>query len=77
MILDAYSRCYVVPTAYACAMTSRNNRRDDPGGVLCGPAPRLYYSTDRVQFSVLTNNRRALSSERALHMDRIVTFKQE
>jgi hypothetical protein len=39
---DACSRCYVTPTAYACEVTSHNNRRDDAGGVLCESAPRLY-----------------------------------
>jgi hypothetical protein len=50
-IRDAYSRCYVASAAYACAVTSHNNRRGDIGGVLCGSAPRLYDPTDRVQFS--------------------------
>jgi hypothetical protein len=49
-ISDAYSRCYVGPAAYACVVTSHNNRRDDAGGVLCGSALRLYESTDRVLF---------------------------
>jgi hypothetical protein len=44
-------RCYVAATAYAYAVTSRNNRTGVAGGVLCGSAPRLYDSTDRVQFS--------------------------
>jgi hypothetical protein len=43
---DAYSRRYVAPAAYACAVTSHNNRRGDASGVLCGSAPRLYDSTD-------------------------------
>jgi hypothetical protein len=43
-------RCYIAPATYACKVTSRNNRRDDTGCVLCGPAPRLYDSTDRVKF---------------------------
>jgi hypothetical protein len=47
-ICDAYSRCYVAPAAYACVVTSHNNRRGDAGWVLCGSAPRLYDSTDRV-----------------------------
>jgi hypothetical protein len=50
-IRDGYSRCYVAPAAYACAVTSRNNRRDDAGGVLFGSAPRLYDSTERVLYS--------------------------
>jgi hypothetical protein len=33
------------------AVTSRNNRRGVASGVLCGSAPRLYDSTDRVHFS--------------------------
>jgi hypothetical protein len=44
-------RSYVAPVAYACTVTSHNSRRGDAGGVLCGPAPRLYDSTDRFQFS--------------------------
>jgi hypothetical protein len=32
----------VAPTAYTCAVTSRNNRRGIASGVLCGPDPRLY-----------------------------------
>jgi hypothetical protein len=47
-ICDEYSRCYVAPATYECAVTSQNNRRDDAGGGLCGSAPRLYDSTDRV-----------------------------
>jgi hypothetical protein len=50
-IRDAYSRCYVASAAYACAVTSHNNRRGDAGRVLCGPTPRLYDSTERVLFS--------------------------
>jgi hypothetical protein len=50
-IPDAYSRCYVGPGVYACAMTSRNNRIGDAGGVFCVSAPRLYDSIDRVLFS--------------------------
>jgi hypothetical protein len=42
MIRDAYSRCWVVPVACACTVTSPNNRRDNVGGVICGSAPRLY-----------------------------------
>jgi hypothetical protein len=34
-----------------CAVTSHNYRIGDAGGVLCGCAPRLYDSTDRVMFS--------------------------
>jgi hypothetical protein len=30
-IRDAYSRCYGAPAAYACAVTSHNNRRSDAG----------------------------------------------
>jgi hypothetical protein len=40
--------CYGASTAYACAVTSHNNRTGDEGGVLCRSVPRLYYSTDRV-----------------------------
>jgi hypothetical protein len=36
------SRCYGAPAAYACAVTSHNNRRGDAGGVFCRSAPRLY-----------------------------------
>jgi hypothetical protein len=50
-IRDAYSRCYVAPAAYACAVTSHKNIRGDAGGVLSWSAPRLYDSTDRVRFS--------------------------
>jgi hypothetical protein len=46
MIREAYSRCYVAPSEYACAVTLHNSRRGDAGGVLCGSAPRLYDSTD-------------------------------
>jgi hypothetical protein len=45
------SRCYGAPAAYACAVTSNNNRRGDAGGVFCRSAPRLYDSTDRVLLS--------------------------
>jgi hypothetical protein len=50
-IRDAYSRCCVAPAAYACAVTSHNNIGGDAGDVLCGSAPRLYDSTDRVLFN--------------------------
>jgi hypothetical protein len=46
MIRDAYSRA-----TYTCTVTLRNSRRGDAGSVLCGSVPRLYDSTDRVQFS--------------------------
>jgi hypothetical protein len=46
-----YSRCYVAPASYACKVTSRNTRRGAASDILCGSAPRLYDSTDRVQFS--------------------------
>jgi hypothetical protein len=49
-IHDAYRRCYVAPTAYACAVTIRSSSGDVAGGVLCESAPRLYDSTDRVLF---------------------------
>jgi hypothetical protein len=49
---DAYSRCYIALTAYACAVTSRNSRRGVAVIVLCGSAPRLYDSTDHVLVSV-------------------------
>jgi hypothetical protein len=48
-ISDAYSRCYVAPAAYACALSSHNNSRRDAGGVPCGSASRLHDSADRVQ----------------------------
>jgi hypothetical protein len=51
MIRDAYSRCYVAPAAYACAVTSYNNRKGDSGGVLCGSVPRLYDAFDCILFS--------------------------
>jgi hypothetical protein len=41
------NRCYGAPIAYACAVTSHNNRRGDAGGVFCR-IPRLYDSTDSV-----------------------------
>jgi hypothetical protein len=44
-------RCWVAPAAYACTVTSPNNRSGDVGGVVCGSAPSLYDSTDRFQFS--------------------------
>jgi hypothetical protein len=50
-IRHAYSSLYVASAAYACAVTSHNSRRGDAGGVLCGSAPRLYDSTDRVLLS--------------------------
>jgi hypothetical protein len=39
------------PAAYACAVTTHNNRRCNAGGVFCGSTPRLYESTDRVLLS--------------------------
>jgi hypothetical protein len=45
------SRCYGGSTAYACALTSHNNRRGDAGLVFCRSAPRLYNLTDRAQLS--------------------------
>jgi hypothetical protein len=45
------SRCYGAPAAYACAVTSRNNRRGDAQDVFCRSAPRLYDSADRVLLS--------------------------
>jgi hypothetical protein len=42
------SRCYGAPAAYACAVTSHNNRRGDAGGVFFRSAPRLCDSIDRV-----------------------------
>jgi hypothetical protein len=42
------SRCCGAPAAYACAVTSHNNRRRDTGGVFCRSAPRLYDCTARV-----------------------------
>jgi hypothetical protein len=50
---DAYIRCYVAPEAYACTVTSHNNRRGDASGVLCGFALRLYDSKDQVQCSAV------------------------
>jgi hypothetical protein len=54
-IRDAYSRCYVhvEPGAYACAVTSGNNKRGHACGVLCGSVPRLPDSTDCVLFREL------------------------
>jgi hypothetical protein len=45
------SRCYGAPAAYACAVTSHNNRRGGACGVLCGSATRIYDSTDSVLLS--------------------------
>jgi hypothetical protein len=45
------SRCYAAPAAYACTVTSHNNRRGDADGVFCRSAPRLYDWTDRVLLS--------------------------
>jgi hypothetical protein len=42
------SRCYGAPAAYACAVTSHNNIRDDAVCVFCRSVPRIYDSTDRV-----------------------------
>jgi hypothetical protein len=44
-------RYYVVHAAYACAVTSRNNRRDVADGVLCGSAPNLYDLTRPTELS--------------------------
>jgi hypothetical protein len=41
-------------------VTSRNNRRGVAGGVLCGSAPRLYVSTDRILFNVYAGNKQKL-----------------
>jgi hypothetical protein len=46
------TRAAVAMERLGYAMTSRTNRGGDAGGVLCGSAPRLYDSTDRVLFSV-------------------------
>jgi hypothetical protein len=49
------SLCYGAPTAYACAVTSQNNRRGDARGVFSRSAPRLYddrpCSVERVELS--------------------------
>jgi hypothetical protein len=42
------NRCYGAPAAYACAVTSHNNRRDDADDVFYGSASRLYGWTDHV-----------------------------
>jgi hypothetical protein len=36
-IRDAYGRCYVAPAAYACAVTSHNNRRGVQAVFSVGP----------------------------------------
>lgn len=51
-ICDVYNRCYIAPAAYACAVTSRNNRRGEASGVIRGSTPWLYDSTNYVVFSV-------------------------
>jgi hypothetical protein len=48
-VRDAYSCCYVAPAAYACAVTSRSNRRGVASGVLCGPLRG--YMTRPTEFS--------------------------
>jgi hypothetical protein len=45
------SRCHEASTAYVCAVTSHNYRRNDAGGFSCRSAPRLYDSTDSVLLS--------------------------
>jgi hypothetical protein len=47
-VRDAYSHCSIAPAAYMYAVTSRNNSRGVARCVLCGSAPVLYDSTDRV-----------------------------
>jgi hypothetical protein len=71
IIRDAYSHCYVAPAAYACAVTSHNNRKSDAGGVLCGQLqnytirPTIFcwvqYSW-RFSYWVLTSGQRKLKN---------------
>jgi hypothetical protein len=69
MIRDAYSRCWVTPAVFACMVTSPNNRRCGVGGVVCGSAPRLYDSTDRVLFRDIYVSERLRSPEAHLTLN--------
>jgi hypothetical protein len=52
MIRDAYSRCWVEPAAYACMVTSPNNRRGD---VAVSVGPLRGYMTRPTEFCLDTS----------------------